>query len=46
MSNFRKTKRYHGKKANVEENIFFEDYMDNVAKGVVHYIDGSYLICK
>ena len=44
MSNFRKIKRYHGKKSNVEENIFFEEYMDNVAKDVVHYIDGSCLI--
>ena len=44
MDNLQKNKQYHGKKSNVEENIFFEEYMDNVAKGVVHYIDSISLI--
>ena len=34
-----KTKRYDGKKANVEQNLFFEDYMKSVAKSNI-------IICK
>ena len=28
------TKRYCGKKSNVETNIFFEEYMRSVSKGI------------
>ena len=30
----RNVKRYHGKKANVVNNMFFEEYMQVVAKGM------------
>ena len=29
-----KIKRYHGKKSNVDTNIYFEEYMNTVAKGM------------
>ena len=28
-----KRKRYHGKKSNVENNIYFEEYMNQVSAG-------------
>ena len=29
-----KIKRYHGKKSNVDTNIYFEEYMNSVAEGI------------
>ena len=31
----KKSKRYHGKPENVENNLFFEEYMKTVAKGEI-----------
>lgn len=33
MEKTRKCKRYDGKRANVTSNLFFEEYMKEVAKG-------------
>ena len=38
MEKTRKCKRYDGKRANVTSNLFFEEYMKEVAKGE-YFID-------
>ena len=35
-----KSKRYDGKKANVEQNLYFEEYMKSVAKSMIIYLKG------
>ena len=46
MANFKKqkTKRYDGKKANVAQNLYFEEYMKSVAKGIIIYLKSFFKI--
>ena len=34
MGKVRKCKRYNGRKSNVEENCYFEDYLKSISKSI------------